>query len=136
MDQRMSPYILKIRFSNTSCLIEQKTWFDVSIVFNMTHLRIYGRKLISRHFQLARIAYQKLYFHSISRFSAVSIINVWRYNSGTACIQKVYLSILLTDPTKKINIISIGFFNNLLFVNLILTANFIILSWCLFEYIK
>jgi hypothetical protein len=34
------------------------------MVFNMTHLRIYGRKIISRHFQaqLVRISYQKLDF--------------------------------------------------------------------------
>jgi hypothetical protein len=77
MAQQMSPNILKIRFSNPffSCYIEQKTRFDASMVFNMTHLRIYGRKIISRHFQLVRISYQKLDFHGVSRFSAVFIIN-------------------------------------------------------------
>jgi hypothetical protein len=88
MAQRMSPNILKVRFSNIffSCLIEEKTRFDASMVFNMTHLRSYGRKITSRHFQLVRISYQKLDFHGISRFSAVFIINnlnAWRYNSGT-----------------------------------------------------
>jgi hypothetical protein len=51
---------------------------------NMTHLRIYGRKIIFRHFQLVRISYHKLNFHGISRFSAVFItnnLNAWRYNS-------------------------------------------------------
>jgi hypothetical protein len=74
------------------------------MVFNMTHLRIYGRKIISRHFQLVRISYQKLDFHRISRFSAVFMINnlnAWRYHSGTR-IQKVNLGFLLTDLTKKI----------------------------------
>jgi hypothetical protein len=56
------------------------------MVFNMTHLRIYGRKIISRHFQLVRISYQKLDFHRISLFAADFIINnlnARRYNSGT-----------------------------------------------------
>jgi hypothetical protein len=42
------------------------------MVFNMTHLRIYGRKIISRQFQLVRISYQKLDFHGICSFSDVS----------------------------------------------------------------
>jgi hypothetical protein len=56
------------------------------MVFNMTHLRICGRKIISRHFQLVRISYQKLDFHGISRFSAVFIINnlnALKYKSET-----------------------------------------------------
>jgi hypothetical protein len=56
------------------------------MVFKMTHLRIYGRKIMARYSQLVRISYQKLDFHGISRFSAVFIINnlnVWRYKSGT-----------------------------------------------------
>jgi hypothetical protein len=54
------------------------------MVFNMTHLRIYERKIISRHFQLVRISYQKLDFHGVSRFFAVFIINnlnAWRFIS-------------------------------------------------------
>jgi uncharacterized membrane protein len=49
------------------------------MVFNLTHLRIYGRKIISRHFQLVRISYQNLDFHGISRFSAAlsSIISMF-----------------------------------------------------------
>jgi hypothetical protein len=41
------------------------------MLFKMTHLRIYGRKIISRHFQLVRKSYQKLDFHGISRFSSI-----------------------------------------------------------------
>jgi hypothetical protein len=64
----------------------------------MTHLRINGRKIISRHFQLVRISYQKLDFHGIGRFSSVPIINnfnAWKY-TGTMNTKS-----LLTDPTKK-----------------------------------
>jgi hypothetical protein len=74
------------------------------MVFNLTHLRIYGRKIISRHFQLVRISYQKLDFHGISRFLlfSSSIISML---GGTIqeepWIQKVNLCFLLTDPTKK-----------------------------------
>jgi hypothetical protein len=67
-------------------LNEQKTRFGASMVFNMTHSKIYGRRIISRHFQLVRISYQKLDFHGISRFSSVFIINILNalsYNSGT-----------------------------------------------------
>jgi hypothetical protein len=59
----------------------------------MTHLRIYGRKIISRHFQLVKISYQKLYFHRISPFSAVFIINnlnAWRYKSRTMYIKSLF----------------------------------------------
>jgi hypothetical protein len=38
------------------------------MVFNKTHLRIFGRKVIFRYFQLVRKSYQKLDFHGISRF--------------------------------------------------------------------
>jgi hypothetical protein len=38
----------------------------------MTHLRMYGRNIISRHFQLVRIPYQKLGFHGICSLSNVS----------------------------------------------------------------
>jgi hypothetical protein len=71
------------------------------MVFRMTNLRIYGRKIIYRHFQLVRISYQKLDFHIISRFSAVFIIinlNASRYKSGTMNTKSL---LLLTDPTKK-----------------------------------
>jgi hypothetical protein len=64
----------------------KKTRFDASMVLNLTHLRIYGRKIISRYFQLVKISYQKLDFRRISRFSAVVIIknlNASRYKSGT-----------------------------------------------------
>jgi hypothetical protein len=60
---------------------KNEIWFDASMVFNLTHFRFYGRKIISRHFQIVRISYQKLDFHRISRFSAVFIINIlndWR----------------------------------------------------------
>jgi hypothetical protein len=71
----------------------------------MTNLRIYGRKIISRHFQLVRISYQKLDFHGSSRFSAVFIINnlnAWRYNSGTIDVGfLINVGFLLTDPTKN-----------------------------------
>jgi hypothetical protein len=56
------------------------------MVFNMTHLRVYRRKIISRPFQFVRISYQKLDFHGIGRFSAVFIfnnLNALRYKSGT-----------------------------------------------------
>jgi hypothetical protein len=79
----MSPNILKIRFSNTffQAKPNKKPDLTVSMVFNMTHLKIYGREIISRQFQLVRISYQRLDFHGISRFSAVFIINnlnAWR----------------------------------------------------------
>jgi hypothetical protein len=67
-------------------LNRKKTKFDASMVLNMTHLRFYGRKIISSHFQLVRIVYKKLDFHGFSRITAVFIINnlnVLRYNSGT-----------------------------------------------------
>jgi hypothetical protein len=35
------------------------------MVFNMSHLTINGRKIISRHFQLVRISYQKLDFQVV-----------------------------------------------------------------------
>jgi hypothetical protein len=135
MAQRMSPNILKIRFSNTyfSCENEQKTRFDASMVFNLTHLRIYGRKIISRHFQLVRIPYQKLDFHGISGFSDVFIINnlnAWRFKSGTMNTKSLFrLSFNRSD--KKTRNISIGLFRNLFFVSLTLTANFIIHDVCL-----
>jgi hypothetical protein len=44
MAQRMSPNILEIRFSNT--FIEQKTDFT-----HQCYLKIYERKIISRHFR-------------------------------------------------------------------------------------
>jgi hypothetical protein len=67
------------------------------MVLNLTHSRIYGGKIISRHFQLVRISYKELDFHGISRFSAVSssIILMLGGTIQEPCIQKV------TDPTKK-----------------------------------
>jgi hypothetical protein len=79
-------YSEKPIFTFFSCLIEQKTRFDASMAFKMTHLRIYGRKIIFRYFQLVRISYPKLDSHAISRFPAVFIINNRndvRYKSGT-----------------------------------------------------
>jgi hypothetical protein len=88
------------------------------MVFNMTHLRIYGRKIISRHFQLVRISYQKLYFHRISRFSAVFIINnlnASKYKSGTMNTKSLFrLSFNRSD--KKTRNISIGLFRISFFV--------------------
>jgi hypothetical protein len=83
MAQRMSPNILTIRDFQTIFHV-QSNRFDASMVFNMAHSRIYGRKIISKHCQLVRISYQNLDFHGISRFSAVFItnnLNAWRYNS-------------------------------------------------------
>jgi hypothetical protein len=74
--------IFKLFFS---CSNEQKPGL-MHNVYNLTRLRIYGRKIISRHFQLVRISYQKLDFHGVNCFSAVFIINhlnAWRYKSGT-----------------------------------------------------
>jgi hypothetical protein len=74
------------------------------MVFNMTYLRINGRKINSKHFQLVRLSYQKLDYHGISRFSAVFVIIIISMLGGTIqepWIQKVYLGFLLTDPTKK-----------------------------------
>jgi hypothetical protein len=71
---------------------------------NKTHLRIYGRKIISRHFQLVRISYQKLDFHRISRFSAVFIINnlnVSRYKSGTMDTRSLFRLISFNRSDKK-----------------------------------
>jgi hypothetical protein len=51
------------------------------MVFKMTHLRIYGRQVIARYFQLVRISYQKLDFRGISRFFAVLIIYLFIYLS-------------------------------------------------------
>jgi hypothetical protein len=82
------------------------------MAFNMTHLKINGRKIISRHFQLGRISYQKLDFQRISRFSAVFIIdnlNASRYKSGTM------------NPKKNPKI-SISLFRNLFYVGLTLTS--------------
>jgi hypothetical protein len=73
--QRMSPNILKIRFLNTFFYAKSKK----------KPFKNLWKKLISRHFQLVRISYQKLDFHGISRFSAVFIINnlnAWRFHSG------------------------------------------------------
>jgi hypothetical protein len=73
------------------------------MVFNLTHLRIYGRKIISRHFQLVRISYQKLDFHRISLFDAVFIINnlnASRYKSGTMNTKSLF-RLSFADSTKK-----------------------------------
>jgi hypothetical protein len=42
----------------------------------MTHLRIYGRTIISRPFQLVRISYQKLNFMESVVFSCFPIISM------------------------------------------------------------
>jgi hypothetical protein len=88
------------------------------MVFNMTHLRIYGRKIISRHIQLVGISYRKLYFHRISRFSAVFIINnlnASKYKSGTMNTKSLFrLSFNRSD--KKTRNISIGLFRISFFV--------------------
>jgi hypothetical protein len=96
MAQWVSSNILKIQFSN------KKT----DLVFKMTHLRVYGRKIISRHFQLVKILYQKLDFHGISRFFAVSssIISMLGGTIQEPWIQKVNLCFPFADPTKKPNI--------------------------------
>jgi hypothetical protein len=100
-----------------------KTRFDASMVFNMIHLRIYGRKIISRYFQLVRISYQKLDVHGISRFSAVYIINnlnALRYNSVTMDTKSLFgLSFNRSDKDNAN--ISTGFFRNLFIVSLTLT---------------
>jgi hypothetical protein len=80
---------------------EVKIRFDASIVFRMTHLRVFVRKIMFRDFQLVRISYQKLDFHGISSFSDVFIINnlnAWRYKSGTMYTKNLFrLSFIRSD---------------------------------------
>jgi hypothetical protein len=51
LPQRMISNILKNRFSNT---LQTKIRFYTLMVFGITHLTIYGRKIVSRHFLLVR----------------------------------------------------------------------------------
>jgi hypothetical protein len=55
----------------------------LSMIFKMPHLRIYGRKIISRLFQLVRIS--KIGFswnQSFFCYCIINNLNAWRYNSG------------------------------------------------------
>jgi hypothetical protein len=94
------------------------TRFDASMVFNLTHLRIYGGKVISRHFQLVRISYKNWIFMELVIFPlfSSSIISMLGSTDKEPWIQKDYLGFLLTVPTKKHHNISISLFRNLFFV--------------------
>jgi hypothetical protein len=63
------------KYSKKSIFKQFFFMLDQIIVFNMIHLRSFERKIVSKHFQLFRISFQKLNIHGISRFSAVFIIN-------------------------------------------------------------
>jgi hypothetical protein len=85
-------------FKHFMCMLNRTKRFDASTVLNITHLTVCGGKIISRHFQLVIIAYQKLNFHEISRFSAVvnnNNLKSMRYKSEP-WIQKIDLGFLLT----------------------------------------
>jgi hypothetical protein len=94
------------------------TRFDASVVFNLTHLRIYGGKIISRHFQLVKISYKKWIFMESFVFPLFlsSIISMLGSTDEEPWIQKDYLGFLLTVPTKKHHNISNSLFRNLFFV--------------------
>jgi hypothetical protein len=105
MAQRMSPKILKIRFLNTFFMLNRtknQTWRINDIQYSP--FKNLWKKIISRHFQLVRISYQKLDFYIISRFSAVFIINnlnASRYKSGTMNTNSLLgLSINRSDKKK------------------------------------
>jgi hypothetical protein len=60
MPQRMIPDILKNSFSHNfffQAKSNKKTRFDASMVFIMTNLTIFVRKVVSQYFQLVRILY-------------------------------------------------------------------------------
>jgi hypothetical protein len=97
MAQRVSKNILKIRFSNTFFNAKSNKKPDLTHQWYLTWP-------IQEFMEIVRISYQKLDFHGISRFSAVSssiISMLWGTNQELLWIKKVYLSFLSTGPKKK-----------------------------------
>jgi hypothetical protein len=86
-------------------MFDKTTSRDIKNWMIITHLAIFGRKIISRHLKFFRLSYQLLDFHGIICFSAVFIIHIlnalMQVKNQEISIQKVNLGFLLTDSIKK-----------------------------------